>query len=268
MPVRKKTFIIAGIPLEVQYENIKSVLPSFNKFKNSRQRHIRPIWRLESLGLNQIGHLRRQSGLSSYLNGFVEISLKKKKVRHFYCRGDMPSANWGDLDSQLVTFAYSQTLALNQGILVHAAAVSKGGRAYLFFAPSGGGKSTVAQLSKKYLVLGDDVIAIRKKGKDFYAYATPWKQGKFIKAKANLKAKIKAVFFLKKSKQLNFAPLKAEESLIRVLSQHIHFFLYTKRPLVKKIFFTAANFFKTVPAYEMYFRKNENFWPRLEKVIK
>lgn len=203
---------------------------------------------------------------SFYFSDPVEINLKKRKINHFYVKENATDEIAG-VDSRLITFAYSQILASLQGILLHGACVIKGNEAFLFLAKGGGGKSTVAKLSKKYCVLGDDVIAVRQVNGKFLAFSTPWKQKKFIRPQSNLKAKIKAVFFLKKANYISFKPLRPEEALVKLLSQQIHFFLYTEKPLAEKIFFTAANLFKAIPAYEMHFRKNDNFWPMLEKTI-
>jgi len=231
--------------------------------------HSRYYWmeKQESLFYLQSQYPKDLESISFYFNNPIEINLKQRKIRHFYFKEDIVDGIQ-TFDSRLITFAYSQILALKEGMLLHCSCVVKNGEAYLFFAPSAGGKSTVARLSKQYSVLGDDIIAIRKIKGRLLAFSTPWRQNKFIKPRASLNAPIKAVFFLKKSTRLYFEPLRPEEALIRVLSRYIHFFLYTERPQVEKMFFTAANFFKAIPAYEMHFRKDENFWSMLEKIIR
>ncbi len=207
------------------------------------------------------------NNLSFYFNEPVEINTKEKKIRHFRLNGGMPNEG-GIFASKIISFAYSQILAFKQGFLLHCACISRGGEAYLFFAPPGGGKSTVAQLSKQYLVLGDDIIAVRKIENEFFAFATPWAQKGFIKPQFYFKAKVKAVFFLKKSKRVYFKSLKPEEALVKTLSSAVHFFRYTEIPLAKEIFFTLSKLFKVIPSYEMYFKKDDNFWPILEKTVK
>jgi len=207
------------------------------------------------------------SDISFYFDEPVGINTKKRKIRHFYTS----STGFDEIrkfDSRLTIFAYSQILASLEGFLLHCACVVKNKDAFLFFAKSGGGKSTVAKLSRQYTVLGDDIIAVRKINHDFVAFSTPWKQKKTANRRTLFSARIKAVFFLRKSNRVLFKPLKSDKALVRFLSRYIHFFLYTERPLADKIFFTAADFFKTIPAYEMHFRKYADFWPKLEKIIK
>ena len=73
---------------------------------------------------------------------------------------------------------YRQLIKFN-GIMLHSSAVVVDGRAYLFTAPSGTGKSTHTALwLKKFgdraYILNDDKPAIRLEDGTFYAYGTPW----------------------------------------------------------------------------------------------
>lgn len=236
------------------------------RFNPSKQTFYNYVEKEKALLSLPRSYRRNRCPISFYFDDPVEVNIKKNKITHFYLKGRILNGLDG-FDHRPISFAYSQILALNEGILLHCACVAKEEKAYLFFAPAGGGKSTVAGLSKKYNVFGDDVIALRKIKNDFFAFATPWKQKGFIRPKFSFNAPLKAVFFLNKANRVHFAPLKPEEALVKTLATAIHFFLYTEKPMVKKILFTAANLFKTVPAYEMYFKKNEDFWPKLEKII-
>lgn len=73
---------------------------------------------------------------------------------------------------------YSQLLSFG-GMMLHASAVAVDGRAYLFSAPCGTGKSTHTQLwLKKFgsraFILNDDKPALRREDGVWYAYGTPW----------------------------------------------------------------------------------------------
>ena len=145
--------------------------------------------------------------------------------------------------------------------------VIKGGKAFIFLGKSGDGKSTIADLSRRYNVIGDDVVAVRKLGGSFKAFSTPWRQRKSIRVVKSARARVSAVFFLNKSNRIHFSPLKKEEALSRILNWHIHFLIYTKRPVIDNIFSTAAEFVKAIPAYDMEFSKRSDFWKALEEEI-
>ncbi|MBR0536258.1 MAG: hypothetical protein IIX14_07780 [Clostridia bacterium] len=75
------------------------------------------------------------------------------------------------------SFFYEQ-LALFNGLMLHSSCVEYKGKAYLFSASSGTGKSTHTHLWLKYLpdcrIINDDKPAIRIIDGVAYAYGTPW----------------------------------------------------------------------------------------------
>lgn len=73
---------------------------------------------------------------------------------------------------------YRQLLDFN-GMLLHSSAVMMDGKAYLFTAPCGTGKSTHTQLwlrvfGDRAKILNDDKPALRLENGVWYAYGTPW----------------------------------------------------------------------------------------------
>ena len=73
---------------------------------------------------------------------------------------------------------YKQLLDFN-GLMLHSSAVVVDGRAYLFSADSGTGKSThtqlwIKELADRAFILNDDKPALRLKNGVWYAYGTPW----------------------------------------------------------------------------------------------
>ena len=86
-----------------------------------------------------------------------------------------------DSESEYYCSAYSfYTQLVNfNGLMLHSSAVVMDGRAYLFSAPSGTGKSTHTQLwldvfGEKATILNDDKPALRRIDGEWYAYGTPW----------------------------------------------------------------------------------------------
>jgi len=63
------------------------------------------------------------------------------------------------------------------GVMVHALGIDDGGQGRGFVGPSGSGKSTLARFwrrRKGVRILSDEHLIIRRLGKTFYAYGTPW----------------------------------------------------------------------------------------------
>jgi len=68
-------------------------------------------------------------------------------------------------------------LAETGGVMVHALGIDDGGQGRVFVGPSGSGKSTLARFwgrRKGVRILSDEHLIIRRLGKTFYAYGTPW----------------------------------------------------------------------------------------------
>ena len=95
-------------------------------------------------------------------------------------------------------------LILFGGFMLHASAVLMDGRAYLFSAPSGVGKSTHTAMwqqvfgKERAKILNDDKPAIRIEKDGIYAFGTPW-SGK-TDLNINVKAPIAGICFLERGK--------------------------------------------------------------------
>lgn len=80
--------------------------------------------------------------------------------------------------SSLLRIVFSQAMLREEGIGIHASAVTHKGKAYLFLGKSGTGKSTHARLWLQHIpgteLINDDNPAIRIKEGTAYAYGTPW----------------------------------------------------------------------------------------------
>lgn len=108
------------------------------------------------------------------------------------------------------------------GLMLHSSAVVVDGRAYLFSAPCGTGKSThtklwLKQFGTRACILNDDKPALRLENGVWYAYGTPW-SGKYDISK-NIRAELAGIAVLKRS-ETNHISLYDEESSIRdILNQ-------------------------------------------------
>jgi hypothetical protein len=86
-------------------------------------------------------------------------------------------------------------LSSGLGGLFHGCGVMKAKNAYIFLGKSGSGKSTLARLlNKKYTILSEDRLIIRRQRNIFKVYGTPWhgEQG----FRSPLYGRLKKIFFL------------------------------------------------------------------------
>jgi hypothetical protein len=80
------------------------------------------------------------------------------------------------LFNPIVEVCLLSRLALDSGLLLHAAGVSIQDQGYVFTGASGTGKSTIAQLfaDQGALILSDERVILRRQGAGITVYGTPW----------------------------------------------------------------------------------------------
>lgn len=139
---------------------------------------------------------------------------------------------WAGLDESLIAYAESGThfafyLMKHGGFVLHASAVMYEGKAYLFSANSGTGKSTHTKLWQKNfgpsaIVINDDKPALRFIDGVWYAYGTPWcgKDG----INVNTRAPIAGICFLKQAQCNSIRRLSSMESIGNVIGQTLRRF--------------------------------------------
>lgn len=108
------------------------------------------------------------------------------------------------------------------GLIFHCSAIMVDGKAYVFTAPSGTGKSTHARLWRELLgdkavMINDDKPIIRFIDGEFYVYGTPW-MGKHNLG-ANVRAKLKAICKIRQEKENVIQKISPAEMLIMILNQ-------------------------------------------------
>ena len=118
-------------------------------------------------------------------------------------------------------------LLKHSGMMLHASAVEYEGKAYLFSAPSGTGKSTHTRIWQKEFgdaarVFNDDKPALRYLDGTWYAYGTPWcgKDGINI----NMKVPLAGICFLKQASHNSIRRLSHQEAVSRIISQTLRAF--------------------------------------------
>ena len=115
-------------------------------------------------------------------------------------------------------------LERRDGIIFHSSAVAVDGKAYLFTAPSGTGKSTHARLWRqvfgdKVVYINDDKPIIRCIDGEFYVYGTPWNGKHHLDT--NARAKLEAICEIRRGKVNRIRELSSKEMLMVVLNQTI-----------------------------------------------
>lgn len=146
---------------------------------------------------------------------------------------------------------YLKLLAFS-GFYIHASAVVRDGKAYLFSGHSGAGKSTHVRLwidtfGGDTRVINDDKPALRFIDGVWYAYGTPWcgKDG----INSNEKAPVAGLCFLKKAEKNVIRKLLPSEAVTRILGQTI--FRFGQVEHADALMDLIECFLKHIPVYEL-----------------
>ncbi len=119
--------------------------------------------------------------------------------------------------------AFYEMLISHSGLLLHSSAVEYEGKAYLFSAPSGTGKSTHTSLWLKEhpgsAILNDDKPAIRILPDGIYVYGTPW-SGK-TDLNCNRKVKLCGITFLSRGSENTIEKADPLFSIRAILEQTV-----------------------------------------------
>lgn len=156
--------------------------------------------------------------------------------------------------SFLLLTLLQRLLSKNQGFILHASASIINGQAYLFLAPSGGGKTTVIRLlSRKYKPLANDAVAIRQEKNNYIVYQTPLLEEFKPKIKNTVKGfPLGKLFLLQKAKYIKVIALKKTSNLIRTLFPQIR----SSNKISKELLYILLKFMEKKSFYRLYFRKN------------
>lgn len=124
-------------------------------------------------------------------------------------------------------FQFYRLLLAHSGLMLHASAVELDGRAYLFSAPSGTGKSTHTRLWQKVfgtsaIVFNDDKPALRRVDGKWFAYGTPWcgKDG----INQNRRVPLAGICYLKRGTENQIRRLDPQMAVRRIIPQTLHKF--------------------------------------------
>lgn len=154
-------------------------------------------------------------------------------------------------ESSIIYRKICQKMADFRTFLCHAAVVSLDGKAFMFMANSGTGKSTHAALwenvfGERATIINGDKPLIKQKESVFFAFGTPW-CGKEHWNK-NTSVPIQGACFLKQGKENQIIPLSSHDSIKPLLTQ---IFLPPNHVQAQKVLSELNLLLKQVPFYQL-----------------
>ena len=150
------------------------------------------------------------------------------------------------------------TLAREGGFLVHASSVERGGRAYLFVGRSGAGKTTIARLCTSGRVLSDEISAVRRAGKRFHCFSTPFWGDLVPTREESVSAPIAGLFFPVQAAQPKRVPLSPAQAATQLLESIV---VFGEDPsTVAKVLDTSCAFARETESALLHFRPDPSVW--------
>lgn len=145
--------------------------------------------------------------------------------------------------------------------------VSSQGEAYLFFGPSGAGKTTISQLCQHGgNVLGDDMNLLSFSEEGVFIEAASVGQRIYSKHNFGKKFKLNKAFWLVQDDSFSHR-LLAEGQLKYYLSSFANLFWnQLESDLYKEVFSMAASLKKGISLYELRFKKNKEVWEYVQSI--
>ncbi len=120
---------------------------------------------------------------------------------------------------------FYRKILLQGGLMLHASAVEVEGRAYLFSADSGTGKSTHTKQwqdlfgEERALIINDDKPALRREAEGWFAYGTPF-SGK-TDENMNRKVRLQGICMLEQGKKNQIRQIAPVEAIALLMQQTI-----------------------------------------------
>lgn len=162
-----------------------------------------------------------------------------------------PHMSWNDCEYMWTGAMFYESLLSFDGFMLHSSSVMMDGKAYLFSAPSGTGKSTHTGLWLKVFgdrakILNDDKPAIRTIDKIAYAYGTPW-SGK-TDLNINTCVPIQGICFLERATENYIEQIPTADAIWKILDQTIRPFQVSE---MDKLLNNIDKLLKCVKVYKM-----------------
>ncbi len=184
----------------------------------------------------------------------TKLEMRLKKSSHFSEK---------DLDSVIrVLIEYSN---IKNGLFfLHGSSFIKNGKAFIFVANSGTGKSTILKHVSKKNILSDDVAVLKKHNDKFYVFTSPFDDKKYL-GLPQKKVELGKIYFLKQASFNEVVPQEINEKLFSIMYNNMIFFLNLTRKehkkridtkIENKLYDLSLSVIKSTPVETLYFTKD------------
>lgn len=150
------------------------------------------------------------------------------------------------------------------GVLLHSSGVVRNNAGYIFFGPSGAGKTTTSRLSaRQATVLSDDLVIIRQWNDQYYLFGVPFKGELSDAPRANQYAPLKGIFRLRQDVRHYIEPISRVVAVAEMAGSAP--FINNIPALNGKLLTTCNQIARAVPIQQLHFRRDDGFWKVIDE---
>jgi hypothetical protein len=150
-----------------------------------------------------------------------------------------------------------------KAIILHAAAIVRDNKVYIFLGHSGSGKSTVCQLSDDCTVLSDDMVVVKQVNGSYHVFPSPFWLDMQRGERENRGYQIGGIFTLIQDQTTYLKKIPPSQAMADIFTvPHIP----AEMQPVQKLFDSFSNILNEYNLYEMHFTKDKSFWRHIDEL--
>lgn len=154
---------------------------------------------------------------------------------------------------------YAWLCVQNDALLLHSAGVIRDGFGYVFFGPSGAGKTTTSRLASKTAhVVSDDLVIIQSGENGCTLYGVPFKGELSEAPRANQQAPLRGLFRLRQDTSHYLEPLPHVKAVADLIAASP--FIVRERQLSDQLVSVCNKIARYVPVQQLHFKRDDGFW--------
>jgi hypothetical protein len=147
----------------------------------------------------------------------------------------------------------------NDALLLHSAGVIRDGLGYVFFGPSGAGKTTTSRLASKLgHVVSDDLVIISCDEKNCTLHGVPFKGELSEAPRANQQAPLKGLYRLRQDTSHYLEPISHIKAVADLVAASP--FIVREKHLSDQLMKVCSKIAKCVPVQQLHFKRDDGFW--------
>lgn len=189
--------------------------------------------------------------------------LERGEVNFTSGRGHLNMAPEANIENFLRTII-AWLCVKNRAVLLHAAGVVRNGFGYVFFGPSGAGKTTTSRIAaRSFDVVSDDLVVIRIENGSGTLYGVPFRGEMSDAPRANQKAPLKGIFRLRQDTEHYIEPMSRVTAVASLAASSP--FIVRELSLSDLLVDVCEVIVRSVPVMALHFKRDDGYWKVIDE---